>query len=517
MTRFASVFTLLCALVAGGFAPPVAAGSAPPGIDWFEGSVEQAFEHARSSDKPLFLYWGAVWCPPCVEIRQTVFKSPQFLAQTKLFVPVYLDGDTEQAQAWGDEFGTKVYPTMIVFDPAGEEVTRLNAGVDVSAYNDVLGLALDRMRPTAELVRAALRDPTTLGEADYRQLAYYSWYDGKALPAQAEPELFLSLSDAAASVSPEAGARLYLQYLVMLANEAKEPDDRAADAATRLTAILESSDLMIACWDYLIVPEQIDPALGGDPERLHALKAQWAQRALDLRHSEMLSTRNQLYGWRPWLVFHREADAAERAPVPEHVLEAIRADGRAAAATVAGTQARQSVINTVSNLYVLAGLTEDARALLTTEIDKSRTPYYFMGSLAALEEQEGNDAVALEWRRKAFEAAQGPATRIRWWASYVQALTRLAPAGEAVIGEAAMEVFDPDSGMNEIFSGANFRNLERASGSLRTWRDEHTAGVDTLAPFRAALRQACDAQSAGSVERTNCSSLLEAGATVGSG
>ena len=31
---------------------------------WFEGSVEEAFNRSKQLDKPLFLYWGAVWCPP---------------------------------------------------------------------------------------------------------------------------------------------------------------------------------------------------------------------------------------------------------------------------------------------------------------------------------------------------------------------------------------------------------------------------------------------------------------------
>jgi len=35
-------------------------------IAWFDGSIDQAFALARAQDKPLFLYWGAVWCPPCV-------------------------------------------------------------------------------------------------------------------------------------------------------------------------------------------------------------------------------------------------------------------------------------------------------------------------------------------------------------------------------------------------------------------------------------------------------------------
>lgn len=40
----------------------------PAGIDWFEGSVEGAFATAKTQDKPIFLYWGAVWCPPCHEL-----------------------------------------------------------------------------------------------------------------------------------------------------------------------------------------------------------------------------------------------------------------------------------------------------------------------------------------------------------------------------------------------------------------------------------------------------------------
>ena len=263
---------------------------------------------------------------------------------------------------------------------------------------------------------------------------------------------------------------------------------------------------MLAGWDYLITPESIVPALGGGAKDLEALKALWARSLRDLRGDDSLSTKNRLYGWRPLLVFH---DKDEGAALPDDVVAAIRAEGQAAADSVAGTHARQSVINTVSNVYVLAGLADDARALLLAEIGKSKTPYYFMGSLASLEEEQGNEAVALEWRRKAYEAAEGPATRIRWWASYVQALTRLAPEDGAVIAGAAMDVFEPGSGMEEIFSGANFRNLERAAGSLGTWRDANAAAPDVLAPFDSALRSACAAQADGSAERANCRSLVD--------
>ena len=112
--------------------------SADVSIEWFGGSIQAAFDSAESEAKPLFLYWGAVWCPPCQEIKHTVFKSQEFIQLTRLFVPVYLDGDTDEAQAWGEKFGVQGYPTMIVFNPGGEEITRIPGGIDISRYNTCL-------------------------------------------------------------------------------------------------------------------------------------------------------------------------------------------------------------------------------------------------------------------------------------------------------------------------------------------------------------------------------------------
>ncbi|HXU54481.1 MAG TPA: hypothetical protein VN744_03550, partial [Casimicrobiaceae bacterium] len=34
------------------------------GIAWQKGDVDAAFASAMAQNKPVFLYWGAVWCPP---------------------------------------------------------------------------------------------------------------------------------------------------------------------------------------------------------------------------------------------------------------------------------------------------------------------------------------------------------------------------------------------------------------------------------------------------------------------
>ena len=106
-------------------------GHLPPGIDWYAGDVDAAFAAAKAANKPVFLYWGAEWCPPCAQIKSTIFSKREFQERSRLFVPVYLDGDTPSAQKHGERFGVIGYPTMILFKPDGTEITRLPGGVDM--------------------------------------------------------------------------------------------------------------------------------------------------------------------------------------------------------------------------------------------------------------------------------------------------------------------------------------------------------------------------------------------------
>lgn len=471
-------------------------------IDWFDGSVDEAFALARAENKPIFLYWGAVWCPPCVEIKHTVFNNQQFIEQSRLFVPVYLDGDTERAQIYGDKFVTKVYPTLIVFNPEGEEVTRLHAGMEISTYRTVLELSLDSMRPTSDLVKTALDDAATLNDAELQQLAYYSWYDNeKVLPEGTSPELFNTLASVSADRNPKASARFYLQYLVMISSS--EEAGVKADPA-QLKAILESPELLFATWDYLTsYPEQLVSAVEAGETELASLREELVSTVLENRHSDLLPTTKQMSAWNTYLSL-REGDDE----VPESVIADIRADGAAADEKTSGKSARLSVINVVYGTYMDAGLIEDARTLLTAEIEKSKTPYYFMSALAYLEEQEGNVPEAIEWRRKAYEASTGPATRIRWWARYVQAVVRMAPGNSEAIQQASLAIFGDSQVLGDAFVGANFRNLQKTAEALQEWDAEYHPDQSMLDDFNARMEGLCEAQTADSPELASCTSLL---------
>ncbi|HMD58268.1 MAG TPA: thioredoxin family protein, partial [Steroidobacteraceae bacterium] len=188
-----------------------AAHADAPGIAWFPGSVEQAFAAAKAQNRPVFLYWGASWCPPCQQLKATVFTRPDFIRTTQLFVPVYLDGDEPGAQKWGETFKVAGYPTLVVLDAQRAEIARIAGSMDLSQFASVLDSALGDLQPVSKLLTEAVRRPLKLNEC--RRLAYNGWI--LEPPELAVPSrLARQLSSAAARCPADAKAeRARLQVI----------------------------------------------------------------------------------------------------------------------------------------------------------------------------------------------------------------------------------------------------------------------------------------------------------------
>ena len=92
------------------------------GISWFPGTMEEGLKKAKAESKPLFVYWGAKWCPPCNVLRATTFKEDKFIQATNKFISIFLDGDTDQAQEWGEKLSAQGYPTLMILSPQGKEI-----------------------------------------------------------------------------------------------------------------------------------------------------------------------------------------------------------------------------------------------------------------------------------------------------------------------------------------------------------------------------------------------------------
>ena len=81
--------------------------------------IDRAFSQARSESKPVLLYWGAKWCPPCNQLKATLFNRHDFIERSKSLVAVEIDGDLPGAQKLGARFKVSGYPTMVLFTPDG--------------------------------------------------------------------------------------------------------------------------------------------------------------------------------------------------------------------------------------------------------------------------------------------------------------------------------------------------------------------------------------------------------------
>jgi len=173
-------------------APTLAQVAPSPGPPWFAGSPEQAFEEARARGKLVFFYWGAAWCPPCNELRAEVFSKPRFAEIMKEFVPVYLDGDTEGAQRWGEALGASAYPTMLIVTPDREELLRLGGSVDLreleQAAQAVAGRSQSFRAAVQRLEQGAAQpeDLRVLAHAAWDQLPEATWNRGRCLALLAQ-------------------------------------------------------------------------------------------------------------------------------------------------------------------------------------------------------------------------------------------------------------------------------------------------------------------------------------------
>jgi len=490
----------------------------PPGIDWFGGDLDAAFAAARTADKPVFLYWGAEWCPPCAQIKTTIFSKREFQQRSRLFVPVYLDGDTPSAQKYGERFGVVGYPTMILFKPDGTEITRLPGGVDVARYATILDVALADARPVSDILAAA-RSGGAVTSNDWKLLAYYSWSTdaGHVLPADRQLDTFRALAHRCPAELPAECARFFFDYLgAAAAAAASEPGKPAldglerADARRRLLATLPSPAVQAANVDKLLYgARDVIGVLSSDgtPERSQLTRA-WSD-ALDQLGGEArpLSAAEELLRMRARVMLARLD--APGAPLPPALLDAARqAVARTDAATPAGYP-RQAAINAAANLYWEAGLDAEANTLLTAELEKSTAPYYFMLDLADLAEKAGRKQEAVDWLARAYAGATGPATRFQWGYNYLVGMLELTPEDVPGIERAGLAVLGELDGSPDAFYQRTRMRLEQLDGMLLEW-GQTGAAARVIETLRARTAEICRKLPEKDAGRANCEKFLTA-------
>lgn len=478
LLRLAAI-SVAFALAAGGCQPDGEAttATASPGPDeyqaihWFGGTVEQAFAEAERSARPLFLYWGAVWCPPCNLMKSTLFKQPEFIATTRDFVAVYLDGDTERAQVWGEKHDAVGYPSLLVFDSGGSELTRLPSTLTPESFTSALEDARSDLAPVAELAQAALGGERPLGEAEFRRLAYHDWYqDRRTLPTEQYLALFNQLAKQAPVDDPALKRRVHALKLseAIAAGGAELGPESHAELLHVLGAAAPDLDNLMMFNGKL---SGAFAALAPDPARRDELRQAFAgalERALERPGA---SKSAPIFALEMLLELER-VDDPQAPPSPELLKRIVAAAERADAAAET-QQERQSLIYYAYSLLSDAGEYDRARILLEKELTISEEPYYFMYPLATLSHKAGDINAAVRWMERYYRESYGPATRLQHGVNYARRLMLWTPGDVDAILNASEDALAEMHGQPDALANRNLRSFGWLVDALEEWRDEH--------------------------------------------
>jgi thioredoxin-related protein len=507
----------LAATLAGlGTAAHAVDGPPPGNVAWQDATsdadIDKAFADAKAQNKPVLLYWGAVWCPPCNQLKATLFNRQDFAEQSKSFVAVHLDGDAPGAQKLGVKFKVVGYPTLILFSPDRKELTRLPGEVDAAQVMQLLQLGLASGRPIATVLADA-RAGKPLTGSEWRLLAFYSWdtdEGAQAVPAAERGAMLRQLAAACPGSEAAACSRLMLKSIA----DGDEKNAPAPDAATRarVAQVLADPTLSRTYMDVLTnsaadIVTAMQPKAG--PER-QKLVAQFDAALVRLEADTTLSRGDRLGALfaRVDLARLDQPKEAMHPKLPPALVKEVRTAAAATDHDVSNAFERQAVIPTAAQLLEEAGLWKESEALLKASLSKSHSPYYLMSELGSNARKQGRNADALQWYRQAFDKSEGPATRLQWGNSYLSALVDLAPNDSKRIEATAQAVFNEAAGQPNAFDQRSGRSLQRLGAKLVKWNagGKHQAVIDHLG---AQVQGLCARLPAGDPQRATCEGVFK--------
>jgi thioredoxin-like negative regulator of GroEL len=104
-------------------------------IPW-QTSYATATKAAQGASKPILFDFHTGWCPHCTRMDKTTWKDPAVAKLAEKFVVAKINADVEKVPV--SRYKLTGYPTVIVAEPGGEQVLRLEGYKDGPAISAAL-------------------------------------------------------------------------------------------------------------------------------------------------------------------------------------------------------------------------------------------------------------------------------------------------------------------------------------------------------------------------------------------
>lgn len=454
---------------------------------WFDGSVEQGFEKAASDGKLVLLYWGAEWCPPCHTLKDNVFSHPEFSSLADNFVAIYLDGDEEHAQRWGEELNVSGYPTVLLLDPSTkEEIVRLGSGLIFEDFKSSLLIANNRDVKQSDLIQkikstdlsaGSVLNKFTVAEVSYMVLFAKDVFAGSESEFVSNLDFLIalesSLSERETFVQSSRKVKAFLLDMSFKVSSAEEIDlDRNGEAFNRYkstvknllgVSMLKDPDFVweirsLVSSEVSKVDEDFIAFYGVEKENQLTIKKSWIEAGALVRSNTKASASVRLWSLYPSVVLLKQnsESAANFSVNKQDVLTEISKITSAAN----GPHERGSTVTGAAYLYGELGEFDLAMDLLEAEVKTSDTPWYLYRALASLAGKKGDKKAQAEWVKLASSTAEGDATRLQWISSEISTLNEIGDP-EKRMASLITDFIELSKRIDTAFSGRNYSSQKR--------------------------------------------------------
>jgi protein disulfide-isomerase len=468
---------------------------------WFDGSFDDALKVASENNQLLFVYWGAVWCPPCNAVKSRVFSTQEFAKSLTGVIPVWLDGDDERAQEVGERLKLSGYPSLVVYNSQGQELVRFSESLSQAEFSSTMDLLKGNSTNLMSLMDKAIAKKATSAEWDI--LGSLSWYESKDVDLSSieVKQKRLALATACPSkTNIKACSSLWSQVFVAAA-EIKEEDlkdkkhgkqnhiflssakqkfdselkrilsNEESILASRPMFLNSLDEVMAWCFAQPSTKKTPNPKASTSDANLkpkpstaeQKLALKW-QEATSLINSKTDSLDEKMLSRLAWVKADKIANV--RSAFDDDSIKKIIAEVALADSMATSVFQRQTAIPTGAYALQEVGKPDLAKALLEKELKTSQTPWYIYSSLAQIEEKAKNLDQARAYSSKAAATVQGRASKIQWTSSELLMHVRTGASPER-IAELTENYFAQSFAFEDAFSGRNMRRMSSVRKQLK--------------------------------------------------